>query len=64
MCTWRGTKNLITAPKLHWSVEYWRLGKMMWMAKWQRQKYKLLQSVYNLMHELEQVPKGVMQKQT
>ena len=34
------------------------------MAKWQRQKYKLLQSVYNLMHELEQVPKGVMQKQT
>ena len=27
------------------------------------QKYKQLQSAYNLMHGLEQVPTGVMQKQ-
>ena len=27
------------------------------------QKYKQLQSIYNLMHGLEQVPTGVMQKQ-
>ena len=33
------------------------------MAKWQRQKYKALQSIYNLMHGLELVPKGVMEKQ-
>ena len=33
------------------------------MAKRQRQKYKPLQSIYNLMHGLEQVTKGVMQKQ-
>ena len=33
------------------------------MVKRQRQKYKQLQSIYNLMRELEQVPKGVMQKQ-
>ena len=30
----------------------------------QRQKYKPLQSIYNFMHGLEQVTKGVMQKQT
>ena len=35
----------------------------MWMVKRQRQKYKQLQSIYNLMHGLEQVPKGVMPKQ-
>ena len=27
------------------------------------QKYKQLQIIFNLMHELEQVPTGVMQKQ-
>ena len=31
------------------------------MAK--RQKYKPFQSIYDSMHWLEQVPKGVMQKQ-
>ena len=35
----------------------------MWMVKRQRQKYKQLQSIYNLMHGLEQVLKDVMQKQ-
>ena len=30
---------------------------------WMVQKYKQLQSIYNLMHGLEQVPKGVMEKQ-
>ena len=35
----------------------------MWMAKKQRQKYKPLQSTYNVMHMLEKVPKGVVQTQ-
>ena len=35
----------------------------MLMAKKQRQKYKPLQSKCNLIHWLEQVPKGEMQKQ-
>ena len=33
------------------------------MAKRQEQKYKPLQSTYNVMHMLEQVPKGVVQTQ-
>ena len=33
------------------------------MAKRQRQKHKSLQNIYNLMHGLEEVLKGVMQKQ-
>ena len=33
------------------------------MAERQRQKYKSLQCMYNLMHVVEQVPKGGMQKQ-
>ena len=33
------------------------------MVKRQRQKYKQLQSIYNLMHGLEQAPNGIMQKQ-
>ena len=37
-CTWNGTENLITVPKLYCNAKYWRLGKMMWMAKRQRQK--------------------------
>ena len=32
MCTWKGTKNLITVPKLYCIAEYWRLGIAMWMA--------------------------------
>ena len=32
MCTWKGTKNLITVPKLYCNAEYWRLGIAMWMA--------------------------------
>ena len=56
-------KNLIIVPKLYCNAEYWRLAKLTWMVKRQRQKYKQLQSIYNLMRELEQVPKGVMQKQ-
>ena len=35
----------------------------MWMVKRQRQKYKPLKSIYNLMHRLEQITKYVMQKQ-
>ena len=35
----------------------------MWMVKMQSQNYKQLQGIYNLMHELEQVAKNVMQKQ-
>ena len=33
------------------------------MVKRQRQKYKPLKSIYNLMHRLEQITKYVMQKQ-
>ena len=32
------------------------------MAKRQKQMYKPLQSLYNVMHRREQVPKGVAQK--
>ena len=59
ICTCKGTRNLIIAPKMYCNAEYWRLAKLMWMV----QKYKQLQSIYNLMHGLEQVPTGVMQKQ-
>ena len=62
ICTFKGTKNLIIVPKLYCNAEYWRLAKLMWMVKRQRQKYKQLQSIYNLMHGLEQVPTGVMQQ--
>ena len=57
--TWKGTRNIIIAPKMYSNAEYWRLAKLMGMV----QKYKQLQSIYNLMHGLEQVPTGVMQKQ-
>ena len=40
-------------PKLYCNAEYWRLAKLMWMVKRQRQKYKQLQSIYNLMHGLD-----------
>ena len=63
MCTWKGTKNLVTVPKLYCNAKYWRLGAKMWMAKKQRQKYKPLQSKGNLIHWQEQVPKDEMQKQ-
>ena len=33
------------------------------MAMRQREKYKPLQSIYDLMHVLEKEPKGVIQKQ-
>ena len=56
-------KNLIIVPKLYCNAEYWMLAKLMWMVKRQRLKYKQLQSIYNLIRGLEQVPKGVMQKQ-
>ena len=56
-------KNLIIVPKLYWDPEYWRLAKLMRMAKRQRQKYKQLLSIYSLMCGLELVPKSVMQKQ-
>ena len=59
ICTWKRTRNLIIVPKIYCYAEYWRLAKLMWMV----QKYKQLQSICNLMHELEQVPTGVMQKQ-
>ena len=55
--------HLITVPKLHCNPKYRILRKVMWMAKRRRQKYKPLQSIYNFMHGLEQVTKGVMQKQ-
>ena len=58
------TKKLLTVPKLYYNAEHWRLRKVMWMAKRQRQKYKPLQSTYNLVHGVEQEPKGAMQKQT
>ena len=35
----------------------------MWMTKRQSQKYKPLQSIYNLVDGLEQVTNGVMPKQ-
>ena len=57
--TWKGTRNLIFVPKMYCNAEYWRLAKLMQMV----QKYKQLQSKYNLTHGLEQVPTGVMQKQ-
>ena len=61
LCTWKGTKNQITVPKQYCNAEYGRRGKVMW--KRQRQKYKPLQSIYNLMHGLQHLPKGIMQKQ-
>ena len=60
ICPWKGTRNLIIVSKMYCNVEYWKAAKLMWMV----QKYKQLQSIYNLMHGLEQVPTGVMQKQT
>ena len=62
ICIWKGTKNLFV-PKLYCNAEYWRLAKLMWIVKRKRQNYKQLESIYNLMHGLEQVPKGVMEKQ-
>ena len=59
ICTWKGTRNLIIVPKTYCIAEYWMLAKLMWMV----QKYKQLQNIYNLMHGLEPVPTGVMQKQ-
>ena len=50
-------------PKLYCNAEYLGLLKLMLMVKRQRQKYKQLQSICNLMYGLEQVPKGVIQKQ-
>ena len=61
LCTWKGTKNQITVPEQYCSAEYGKLGKVMW--KRQRQKYKPLQSIYNLMHGLQHLPKRIMQKQ-
>ena len=58
ICTWKGTRNLILVTKTYCNTEYWKLAKLMWMV----QKYKQLQSIYNLMHGLEQVPTGVMQQ--
>ena len=55
------TKKIV--PKLYCNAEYWRLAKLMWIVKRQTQKYKQLQSIYNLMHGLEQAPNGIMQKQ-
>ena len=52
ICTWKGTRNLIIVPKMSCNAEYWKLAKLMWMV----QKYKQMQSIYNLMHGLEQVP--------
>ena len=49
MCTWKGTEKLGTVPKLYCNPEDQGLGKVMWMAKRHKQKYKLLQSIYNLM---------------
>ena len=63
ICPWKGTKNLIIVSELYCNAEYWKLAKLMWTVKKQRQKWKQLQSIYNLMHGLEQVPKGVMEKQ-
>ena len=48
MCKWKKTKNLIIAKTVLQS----RIPK-----------YKPLQSIYNVMHRLGQVAKGVMQKQ-
>ena len=59
ICTWKGFRNLIIVPKTYCNVEYWRPAKLMSLV----QKYKQLQSMYNLMHGLEQVPTGGMQKQ-
>ena len=59
ICTWKGTRNVIIVPKMYCNAEYWRLAKLMWMV----QKYKQLQSRYNLMHGLEQVSTGEMQNQ-
>ena len=55
------TKKIV--PKLYCNAEYLGLVKLMLMVKRPRQKYKQLQSICNLMYELEQVPKGVIQKQ-
>ena len=55
-CTWKIFRDPIIAPKMHCNVEYWRPAKLMWIA----QKYKQLESMYNLIHGLEQVPTGVM----
>ena len=44
ICIWKGTKNLFV-PKLYCNAEYWRLAKLMWMVKWQRQHNKQLQSI-------------------
>ena len=59
ICTWKGTRYLIIVPKMYCNAVYWRPAKLMWMVE----KYKQLQSMYNLMHGLEQVPTDVMQKQ-
>ena len=59
ICTWKGARNPIIVPKIYCNAEYWRLAKLMWMV----QKYKQLESIFNLMHVPEQVPTGVMQKQ-
>ena len=59
ICTWKGTKNLITEPKLYHNTS--RIPNA--RKSVQKQRYKPLQSIYYLMHGLEQVPKGVMRKQ-
>ena len=61
MCTWKGTKNLIRVSKIYCNAKIGRLGKVMWMAKRQRQNYNSLQRIYNLMNGLEQVPKGLQE---
>ena len=58
LLTQKATKNVYIC-----NAKYWGLRKVMWMAKRQRQKHKSLQNIYNLMHGLEEVLKGVMQKQ-
>ena len=44
---------------MYCNAEYWRIAKLTSMV----QKYKQMQNIYNLMHGLEPVPTGVMQKQ-
>ena len=44
---------------MYCNAEYWKPAKLMSMVK----KYKQLQSMYNLMDGLEQVPAVVMPKQ-
>ena len=43
ICKRKGTKNLISA-KIYCNAGYWSLGKIMWTAERQRQRYKSLQS--------------------